>query len=181
LLLTAQGETKETSLEVVKDPRIDTSDEDFSLQHALYSKICSKLSELNIAVNRIRLMKQQLNNIHKIIPEQGDVAGKLVSDLELIEGALVDVKRETPRDVLRHPAGLDDTLIKLLDVVKISDSKPPAQAHEVSDDIFGKVDLLMEQLDSLVEGKITKFNGAIAKASPPAVTGSSIGALKTGW
>ena len=181
LQLTAQGETNETYLEVVKDPRINTSDEDFRLQHALYSKICSKLSELNIAVNRIRLMKQQLNNIHKIIPEQGEVAGKLVSDLELIEGVLVDVKRETPRDVLRHPAGLDDTLIKLLDVVKISDSKPPAQAHEVSDDIFGKVDLLMEQLDSLVEGKITKFNGAIAKASPPAVTGSSIGALKTGW
>ena len=94
---------------------------------------------------------------------------------------LVDTKRETPRDVLRHPAGLDDTLDNLLSVVTISDSKPPAQTKEVADDVFNKVDDLLTQLDVLVNGEITDFNSVIANASPPTISGSSIGALKTGW
>ena len=63
----------------------------------------------------------------------------------------------------------------------ISDSKPPAQTREVADDVFNKVDVLLTQLDVLVNGEITDFNSVIANASPPAISGSSIGALKTGW
>ena len=73
-----------------------------------------KLSELNIAVNRTRLMKQQLQSMHKIIPEESDQIDKLIGALNNLEGGLIDNKRETPRDVLRHEAGLDDTLINLL-------------------------------------------------------------------
>ena len=146
-----------------------------------YKNITSKLSELNIAVNRIRLMKSQLGSIDKIIPAEAETASVLISELELLEGQLVDTKRETPRDVLRHPAGLDDTLQDLLWVVKIADARPPAQSHEVADDVFGKVDTILDKLDELVEDKIAKFNSVIAQASPPAVSGSSIGALKTGW
>ena len=35
---------------------------------------------------------------------------------------LVDILRASPRDVLRHPAGLNDTLVDLLNGVGISDS-----------------------------------------------------------
>jgi hypothetical protein len=173
--------TKTQPLQVLKDPRIDTSDADFTEQHDLASSILDKLSELNIAVNRIRLMKQQLKNIYKIIPDQTPLADDLIAKLKAIEALLVDTKRETPRDVLRHPAGLDDTLENLLSVVTISDSKPPAQTKEVADDVFNKVDALLTQLDVLVNGEITDFNSIIANASPPTISGSSIGALKTGW
>ena len=173
--------TKTQSLRVLKDPRINTSDADFTEQHDLASRILGKLSELNIAVNRIRLMKQQLKNIYKIMPEQTPLADDLLAKLTTIEALLVDTKRETPRDVLRHPAGLDDTLENLLSVVTISDSKPPAQTKEVADDVFNKVDVLLSQLDVLVNGAITDFNSVIANASPPAISGSSISALKTGW
>jgi hypothetical protein len=181
LVLTVNTVSREASVTVVKDPRIDTTDKDFEIQNALYKNITSKLSELNIAVNRIRLMKSQLGSIDKIIPAEAETASVLISELELLEGQLVDTKRETPRDVLRHPAGLDDTLQDLLWVVKIADARPPAQSHEVADDVFGKVDTILDKLDELVEDKIAKFNSVIAQASPPAVSGSSIGALKTGW
>jgi len=51
----------------------------------------------------------------------------------------------------------------------------------VADYVFKKVDTILGKLDELVEDKISKFNSVIAQASPPAVSGSSIGALKTGW
>ena len=179
--LDVNGDVKDHELEVICDPRIEVSEEDFALQHDLYRSIVSKLSELNIAVNRIRLMKQQLQNMHKIIPDESRKVDILVEQLDKIEGQLIDTKRETPRDVLRHAAGFDDTLINLLWVVKIADTKPPSQTKEVTDDVFFKVDTILMALDNLISTDISEFNVLIAKASPPAISASSIGAPKTGW
>ena len=141
----------------------------------------AKLSELNIAVNRTRLMKQQLQNMHKIMPEESKRIDKLTDTLDNLEGKLIDNKRETPRDVLRHEAGLDDTLINLLWVIKIADSKPPLQTKEVAEDVFEQVDKILVDLESIVDNDIVSFNELIAKASPPAISAKSIGAPKTGW
>ncbi|MCP4073995.1 MAG: glycosyl hydrolase [Hyphomicrobiales bacterium] len=176
------GKIAQTAVfDVVKDPRIATSDDDFAVQHDLASAIIDKLSELNIAVNRIRLMKQQLENMHKIMPDQTELASDLIDKLADIEGKLVNSKRETPRDVLRHPAGFDDTLENLLWIVNIADTRPPAQAQEVAENVFAKIDSLFKRLDQLVNGEITEFNEKIAHAGPPAVSGNSITAPKTGW
>ncbi|MFT7524748.1 MAG: hypothetical protein ACI92A_002619, partial [Candidatus Paceibacteria bacterium] len=170
-----------TEFTLVKDPRIDTTDADFAEQHELAAAVSDKLSELNIAVNRARLMKQQLQNMHKIMPDKAGIADDLTLKLSAIEGNLVDTKRETPRDVLRHPAGFDDTLEGLLWVVNIADTRPPAQTKEVAEDVFAKVDTHLNALEALVAGEITNFNADIAKASPPVVSGASVGAPKTGW
>lgn len=168
-------------LTLVKDPRIDTTDADFAEQHDLAAAVSNKLSELNIAVNRARLMKQQLQNMHKIMPDKAEIADDLTMKLSAIEGNLVNTKRETPRDVLRHPAGFDDTLAGLLWVVNIADTRPPAQTKEVAEDVFVKIDTHLNALEALVAGEITDFNADIAKASPPVVSGASVGAPKTGW
>jgi len=181
VILDVDGTVKEHELKVISDPRIEVSEEDFSLQHDLYESVASKLSDLNIAVNRIRLMKQQLQNMHKIIPDESGKVDILVEQLGKIEGRLIDTKRETPRDVLRHAAGFDDTLINLLWVIKIADTKPPSQTKEVTDDVFLKVDSVLTELDDLISKDIADFNVLIAKASPPAISASSVGAPKTGW
>ena len=105
----------------------------------------------------------------------------LVEKLDMIEGQLIDTKRETPRDVLRHAAGFDDTLINLLWVIKIADAKPPSQTKEVTEDVFSKVDWILKNLEDLISNDISDFNVLIAKASPPAISASSVGAPKTGW
>ena len=168
-------------MEVLCDPRIEVSEEDFALQHNLYTSVAAKLSELHIAVNRIRLMKQQLQNMHKIIPDESKTVDSLVEKLDMIEGQLIDTKRETPRDVLRHAAGFYDTLINLLWVIKIADAKPPSQTKEVTEDVFSKVDQILKNLEDLISNDISDFNVLIAKASPPAISASSVGAPKTGW
>ena len=68
-------------------------------------KIVDKLPELNIAINRSRLMRKQLDHMLKVTPKERNNSTFFN---QLIEGRLI--QRETPSDVLRHPAGLDDTL-----------------------------------------------------------------------
>ena len=79
--------------------------------------------------------------------------------------------RESPRDVLRHPAGLNDTLVDLISVAAIADAAPTSQAHEVSAEIMARV-----------EAQIDAYNDLIAKDVPAlnkALTAAGIGVLGT--
>ena len=77
---------------------------------------------------------------------------------------LVDIKREPPRDVLRNPAGLNDTLNDVISVVAIADAAPTAQARQVADEVMGNVNEQLKKLDKLAAGEIEAFNAALRGA-----------------
>jgi hypothetical protein len=85
--------------------------------------------------------------------------------LEAIEGVLVDIHRESSRDVLRHRAGLNDTLSDLISVVSIADEPPTQQAREVSAEAMAKVNAELARLDALVGGEIAALDAALRQAS----------------
>ena len=173
--------SKAISFEVIKDPRVMASKNDLEEQYNLAVDITNKLSELHIALNRIRLMSSQLEHMLRVTPDKKTTIENLILDLKKIEGSLVSINKETPSDVLRHPAGLDDTLKDLLSLIIIADAKPPKQSEEVSRGVFIKVDKILDDLDKLVETKVKKFNSDIGKLKPPVITAQSIFAPKTGW
>ena len=97
----------------------------------------------------------------KSLRERGDA---LVKSLESIEAVLVDIHRVSPRDVLRNPAGLNDTLMDLVSVVAIADEAPTSQAVEVSEDIMARVAAEIARLVKLEAGEVAALNAALAKA-----------------
>ena len=113
--LTAGDVTQSARFTIEPDPRLATTQEDYIRQFALLQDLTAALSRLNASVNRIRRYKRALG----AAPEQlGDQAKAASAALEAVEGVLVDIHRASPRDVLRHPAGLNDTLVDLLNEVR---------------------------------------------------------------
>jgi hypothetical protein len=165
VVLEAAGQRLEAGFGVVKDPRVKTSQRAFEQQGALLQQLYGRWSALNAGVNRIRLLKRQLRELERRLGP-GDQAlaerGKsMVLALESIEGVLVDIHRESSRDVLRHRAGLNDTLSDLISVVAIADEPPTHQAREVSAEAMAKVDTELGRLDALVAGEIAAFDAAL--------------------
>ncbi|MER9128037.1 hypothetical protein NKH81_34495 [Mesorhizobium sp. M0959] len=119
-------------------------------------------------MNRIRLLKRQLGDVQKRLDDGekslGDCAQALVTQLEAIEGVLIDIKRETSRDLERNPPGLDDKLIDLVNVVAIADAAPTLQVRQVSDEIVSKVDGEIKKLDELVRDAVSALNAALKNA-----------------
>ncbi|OWK20859.1 hypothetical protein AJ88_24865 [Mesorhizobium amorphae CCBAU 01583] len=165
--LQGRGKSQSVGFTVVKDSRISTTEKDFAEQFALLQKLFGMLSALNQTVNHIRLLKRQLADVQERLGDSdkslGERAQALVGRLEVIEGALVDTKRETPTDV-RNPAGLNDTLIDLVNVVSIADAAPTRQARQVSDEIMSMVDCEIKKLDGLVKEEVTAVNVALKSA-----------------
>jgi hypothetical protein len=78
--------------------------------------------------------------------------------LTAIEGVLIDVRRESPRDVLRHPAGLNDTLLDMINTASIADTAPTASTVAVSRETMARVDAEIARLGVLLSSDIADLN-----------------------
>jgi hypothetical protein len=78
--------------------------------------------------------------------------------LAAVEAVLVDVHRESPRDVLRHPAGLNDTLVDVINTVSISDTAPTTQAAAVAKEVITRAAAEIAKVERLVTTEIAAVN-----------------------
>jgi hypothetical protein len=131
-------------------------------------ELVSCLSKLKEAVNRLRAMKHQLGEVAgRTAKSRGAVRSRakaLIERLSAIESIMVDPKRKSARDVLRNPAGLNDTLLDMIAMTTIADAAPTTQTRAVSKETMAKVDAQIAKLDALVAGDIARLNKELAKA-----------------
>jgi hypothetical protein len=167
--LSVGAEAWTATFAVVKDPRLATTPEDYARQFALMRSLTDSLGRLNQSVNRIRRLKRHLDElVARVSGRANDLAEQAQSalgQLSAIEGVLVDPYRQSDRDVLRNPAGLNDTLVDLINTVSVSDTAPTAQAGMVSHDIMGRVDAEIAKLDRLVATELAAVNRRAAEVA----------------
>jgi hypothetical protein len=165
----AAGTQLEAGFAVVKDPRVRTAQRALEQQHALLLALYDRLSALNAGVNRARLLMRQLRDLEQRLGAGGEAPlrerlAAAIAALQAIEGVLVDAKRESPRDILRHPAGLNDTLVDLINVVAIADEAPTGPAQQVGDEIMAKVDAELAKLERAVAAQLPGLSEALRDA-----------------
>jgi hypothetical protein len=158
--LTAGGQTTTTPLTIVKDPRLSTPLAAHEAQFALVKELTDALGAVNTAVNRIRRAKHQLTALATAHPAFADQANAATTSLVAVEAVLVDIHRTGPRDVLRNPAGLNDTLVDLINTVAMSDTSPTAQAAAVSRELLNRAAAQFTKLDAIFAGEIAGLNTA---------------------
>ncbi len=91
-------------------------------------------------------------------------ANGLLQKLDTIEKVMVDPQRKSVRDVLRNPAGLNDTLFDMIAMTTTADMAPTEQTKDVSREVMAKVDSEVAKFEALVEGDIAQLDKALAKA-----------------
>jgi hypothetical protein len=156
------SETMAAEFAVVKDPRLSTTPEGYRQQFELVQELTASLGKVNATVNRIRRLKHRLSVLaggsegdeHGLAAKAKAVAEKLTA----VEAVLVDVNRESHRDVLRNPAGLNDTLLALISTVSVSDTAPTKPAVAVSREIMARVDAEIDKLEQLAATEVTAVN-----------------------
>ncbi len=163
------AEVHTADLVIAKDPRLSTTQAGYESQFALLNALNDKMSTLNAAVNRIRRVNRQLRALteqlgdgHAALAEK---ARSATDGLCAVERVLVDVDRESPRDVLRHPAGLNDTLVDLINMVAIADMAPTAPAAAVSRQVMDQVDAQIARLEAILSGDVAEINRIAADGS----------------
>ncbi len=173
--LTVNGKTMTRSWEWSKDPRLETSQEDFQVQFDLLIQIRDKLIEVNQAINRLRSAKKQINDLlgkikghtkeGEIVPPAKEFLEKLIS----VEDVLIQSKSKSSQDPLNYPIMLDNKIAALASMVASADARPTEQTVEVFKDLSGKADIQLAKLKAILEQDLVAFNSLVRKAEIPAI------------
>ncbi len=173
--LTVGEQSQSESFEMVKDPRVEATQEDFDAQFALALRIRDKLSETHDSINMIRSTRSQVTEW--ATRAEGTAAQDAVSDaadalkakLDEIEGALIQTEYKGARDRLHMPIKLNAKLAGLMPVVSAGDYRPPQQAYAVLDHFSELLDTQFAALQSVIDEDLDEFQNLLAEMEVPAI------------
>jgi len=173
--LTVGKFTQTQKFEIKKDPRIETTTDDFKEQLSFVQKASAKFVEVNQAINAIRDMQKQMNAVSDRMKDTSlartvrDAAKPILDSLSAIESQLIQTKLKSSQDALNYPIKLNDKLLSLINYVEGADARPTKGSYEVLDFLSGAADREFAKLKKLKEETIPKFNDMVKEKQLPAV------------
>lgn len=174
--LTVGKKEIQKDFELVKDPNLPITQEEYQQQLDLQMKIREKLSQVHDAVNEIRGIGKQLQwykdrTKKKSYFEKIDKAAKVIEEkLKPVEDELIQHKAKAQQDLLNFPIKLNNKLAALgAWVVESSEGAPTQQALAVFADLSAQVDAHLQQLKQVIETDVAAFNRLIRELEVPAV------------
>ncbi len=173
--LTAGKFSQTQPFEIKKDPRVEASLEDLNAQRELLTAIHRKISETHQAVNVIRNIQKQINDLAGKIKDTTaakrikDFAKPLSDSLSVIENELIQTKAKSSQDVLNFPIKLNNKLVSLFSNVASADSRPTKQAYGVLEMLAAKVGVQLSKLKPILEQQLPAFNARVKEQDIPAL------------
>jgi photosystem II stability/assembly factor-like uncharacterized protein len=152
------------SFELLKDPRITTSDAHFAEQFELLIDIRDKLSEIVTGVNTIRSLKRQLGEWTTRLDADESAANvitkakAITEQLAAVENQLVQVEFTSDGDTLNYREMLFEKLSELPPVVASADTRPTTQSYAVFQKLGGQADAQLAALAALIDGDLARLN-----------------------
>jgi photosystem II stability/assembly factor-like uncharacterized protein len=165
--LTVNGQSKEQEFEIMKDPRIETTTEEFRAQFDFLTKVRDKVSEANQGVIEIRKIKEDLGYVKNKIGDElqyrdlNDAVKKFEDDLTIIENNIHQTKNKSVQDPLNYGIKLNNQLAFLMGEQGMGDFKPNKQAEEVRVDLTRKIDGELQKLRTLIDTNVERLNRMI--------------------
>ncbi|MFB9296716.1 VPS10 domain-containing protein [Persicitalea jodogahamensis] len=163
------------NFEILKDPRIKATDEDFKAQFELAQKINDKLSMTHEGINKIRSVRKQIGDYMKSVKDSTvtkqlkELSKPMLDELEKIENTLMQPKSKAGQDPLNFPIQLNDKLAGVKTVVMSGDSKPTKSSYEAYENIAQKIDTQLDKLSEILNRDIPTFNNAARQTEMKAI------------
>jgi photosystem II stability/assembly factor-like uncharacterized protein len=173
--LTVDGQTYTQPFEIRKDPRLETTPEDFRRQFALLMRIRDKLTETHEGITRLRDVRTQINDLLKRASDQPNnrqvvESGRaLVGKLTTIEETLYQTRNQSSQDPLNYPIRLNNRLAALGAIVASADAQPTAQSEALYEELAPQIDAQLRQLEQALTNDLRAFNQLVRAADIPAV------------
>ncbi|TNE57225.1 MAG: glycosyl hydrolase [Bacteroidetes bacterium] len=165
--LTVNGQSITQSFEVLADPRATIRQQDFQRQFDFVKACSDKLSDMHRAIKHIRMVRTQMTNLKKRLPEADNLKplreqmGTLDSMMTAVEKTLYQTKNRSGQDPLNFPVQLNDKLGNLMEIAGNGDFPPTDQDMEVQKMLFGLIDAELEKWQSIRDTQLPELNRLI--------------------
>ncbi len=170
--LTVAGRTLTSSFELLKDPRVQATDEDLREQYAWAAKAHDLLRGVHDAVVNLRDLRGQADGwaSRAQTPRVRDAARALARTLTAIEGELIQVRSDDPR---MFPAKLNSRLATIVGLIEYSDAAPTRALRELYESLSGRIHWELAELDRCQADDVAAFNALCFDEGAPALVARS--------
>ena len=173
--LTVDGESQTQSFQLLKDPRVAASQQDFDEQLAASLQVRDRLSEVTDAILDLRSIRDQAQEWAK--RAEGSPAAETVTaaadglkeKLTAIENELMQTGYRGERDRLHIQVKLNRKLAELMNVISAADFKPPKQIYDVFTDITGRIEPHLQSLQQVKDKDLEEFINLLHEIEVPPI------------
>ncbi|MFT6940013.1 MAG: photosystem II stability/assembly factor-like uncharacterized protein [Cyclobacteriaceae bacterium] len=165
--LTINGKSTEQTFEIVKDPRLPNTAEDYQKQFDFLITVRDKVSEAHDAIIDIRETKGDIDYFKKkTADEEGfDEIRKMAEDLKMqldeIENNMHMTKNQAYQDPLNFGIRINNRLAFLMADQQRGDFPPTDQAESFRAEVTKEIDKELSDLNTLYEEQLNQLNRMI--------------------
>ena len=162
--ITVDGQSQTQEFEILKDPRLKITLEDFQAQFDFLMKVRNKVSEANEGIINIRKIKQDLTYLKNKMGEDeknkdiNDAIKKFDDELKTIENTIHQTKNSSVQDPLNYGIKLNNRLAHLMTEQAQGDYRPTQQGEEVRAKISQMVDEELGKLKNCIDSNLNRIN-----------------------
>jgi hypothetical protein len=149
-----EGFTSTQSFELLPDPRLDTTQEEFDEQNRFLLAVRDEITSTHETILRMRDLRDRLEAQigTDLLGEDTRRDGERIArEFLIIEEQLIQFRAKATQDLINYPVRLNDKLSTLFTLVEMSDSPPAAQDYELFDELKVRIQAVIAELDELVE------------------------------
>ncbi|MEM1001436.1 MAG: glycosyl hydrolase, partial [Bacteroidota bacterium] len=175
LRLSLGEEVSETTVNVLPNPAIKASKQDFIEQQTMLLTIEETVKEMHEAVNNMRSAKAQIKQHEKLLKsqegtealtEKGDV---LVKRISTWEENLIQPKQKTFQDVINFNNKLNSQLLNLAGYIDQADPKVTQGAKDRLKDLLADWQVYKNEHNDIISKEMAAYNTAYQKLKLPAI------------
>ena len=173
--ITAKGQTSETDLEIISDPKVTASAAEWAAQQEFLKKAGDGFDELHKSVNKLRQVKKQIETLNESLKEQPDSkelinTGKdLIKKIDQWESNLIEPRSTNFQDVINFPNKLNSEFLQLRGVTDTHDPRLTKGAQDRARDVEADWTKYKQQMNELIQKDINTYNRLFKEKNMPAV------------
>jgi photosystem II stability/assembly factor-like uncharacterized protein len=170
--VTSAGETRSATIEVQKDPRIAATAEMFAEQDKLLSLVDRDLNDLHLSVQRLRKVRDQIEDAMKRAPASSKVQAEgkaLVEHLNLLEESLIQKRTVDMQTVINFPVRLAHHFLYLHSAIDSGDTGVTDGARKRYAELSKKWAEQKAELNTVFQKDLEAFNRRVVEEKVPFV------------
>ncbi|MAD58630.1 MAG: glycosyl hydrolase, partial [Porticoccus sp.] len=157
IILTVDGKEYNSSIDLIKDPRVNVSDDEIDIQFKFAMEIMAQTDLANRNVIEIRNIKNKIaKDLKNKSPNRQKKLNNIVSKLDEIESNIYQVKNQSGQDPLNFPIKVNNRLAYLRKSVESGDGLPTKGSRQVFKELKEELSGYVSRLDN-VKLEIEKY------------------------
>jgi photosystem II stability/assembly factor-like uncharacterized protein len=168
--LTVNGDSRNESFQVLKDPRLPNSETDYQKQFDFLVEVRDEVSRANEAIVKIRKLKEDLQYLKAKYEDHPELLSRIETfetGLSKIENNIHMTKNQSRQDPLNYGIRINNRLAFLMADSQRGDYPPTDQALEFFREVRAELQTELQALGKTVEAELGGINDMVKQAGVP--------------